>query len=95
MDHSKLELIFDSPVTWNERTVDQFYVSKKRLEVETGYAEGNRVILQLKVPWTAEERESSLLTYVDSESWSQDRLLIGLNGLAALTFCDTPILEYP
>ena len=32
------------------------------------------------------------LTYLDSRAWSVDNLLYGENGIAALTFCDVPIL---
>jgi hypothetical protein len=31
------------------------------------------------------------LTYLDSDRWSQEKLLWGANGLAALTFCDVDI----
>jgi len=34
-----------------------------------------------------------LITYLDELSWSQDRLLVGRNGIAALTFCNVPISE--
>ena len=27
------------------------------------------------------------------ETWSQDRLLIGKNGIAALTFCNVPVSD--
>jgi hypothetical protein len=32
------------------------------------------------------------ITYLDSRSWSQDQLLLGQNGIAALTFCDVAVL---
>jgi hypothetical protein len=31
------------------------------------------------------------ITYLDSAAWSQDKLLRGKNGIAALTFCEAPI----
>ena len=31
------------------------------------------------------------VTYLKEMDWSQDKLLIGVNGIAALTFCDVPI----
>jgi hypothetical protein len=34
---------------------------------------------------------SNMGSYLDSKSWSQDRLLDGANGIAALTFCEVPI----
>ena len=42
--------------------------------------------LKLKEPVQAGK-----ITYLDEMSWSQDRLLIGKNGIAALTFCNVPI----
>jgi hypothetical protein len=47
---------------------------------------GNVLTLMLKQASTAET-----ITYLDSKSWSQDRLLDGANGIAALTFCEVPI----
>lgn len=32
------------------------------------------------------------LTYLDNKSWSQTKLLREENGIAALTFCDVPIM---
>jgi hypothetical protein len=49
----------------------------------------------LKQPIAGAGSEPALLTYVDSDSWGQDRLLFGVNGRAVLTFCDVPILEPP
>ena len=31
------------------------------------------------------------ITYLKESKWSQDTLLLGGNGLAALTFCDVPL----
>ena len=31
------------------------------------------------------------ITYLKEIAWSQDTLLTGANGLAALTFCEVPI----
>lgn len=43
-------------------------------------------ILQKQVP-------AGKTTYLDEMSWSQDRLLIGKNGIAALTFCNVLISD--
>jgi len=32
------------------------------------------------------------ITYLKEIAWSQDTLLNGANGIAALTFCEVPIL---
>ncbi|MBJ7396088.1 MAG: hypothetical protein JHC76_08585, partial [Akkermansiaceae bacterium] len=47
---------------------------------------GNVVTLKLKAPATAGK-----ITYIKETNWSQDRLLIGANGIAALTFADVEI----
>jgi hypothetical protein len=54
--------------------------------VASGSAKGAVVTLKLRAP-----SEAKTLTYIDSATWSQDRLLRGANGIAALTFCDVPI----
>jgi hypothetical protein len=33
------------------------------------------------------------ITYLKEMDWSQEKLIIGANGIAALTFCDVPISE--
>jgi hypothetical protein len=35
--------------------------------------------------------EAKNITYLDSASWDPERLLRGLNGIAALTFCEVPL----
>ena len=32
------------------------------------------------------------ISYLDEMSWSQTNLIFGTNGIAALTFCEVPIL---
>ena len=38
--------------------------------------------------------DAGRISYLDSASWSQSRLLRGENGIAALTFCEVPIVPY-
>jgi hypothetical protein len=94
-DRKTVELVFDSPMTWNDRCIDMFYIGARRLDIESGYVEGERIVLRLMQPIAGARSEPVLLTYVDSDSWGQDRLLFGVNGRAVLTFCDVPILETP
>ncbi|MBL8762085.1 MAG: hypothetical protein JNL50_12365, partial [Phycisphaerae bacterium] len=42
--------------------------------------------LKLKAPSTARH-----ITYLKEAKWSQDLLLVGENGIAALTFCEVPV----
>ncbi len=78
---------FDQPVRWDDALAGQFYLDGEKGRVVSGSGSGNRVALKLAAPSTAQK-----LTYLDSKSWSQATLLRGENGLAALTFCEVPIL---
>jgi hypothetical protein len=77
---------FDQPVKWNDGLVSEFYLDGEKGKVASGSASGNVVTLKLKARSSART-----LTYLDSKSWSQSRLLRGENGIAALTFCEVPL----
>ena len=87
---SKEEIMmeFDQPVVWDNALVSEFYLDGKRGQVAAGTVSGNVIRLKLTAASTAQA-----LTYLDSESWGQDKLLRGANGIAALTFCEVPILS--
>ena len=51
-----------------------------------GSVSGNVLTFKLKAASTAQN-----ITYLKETAWSQDTLLNGANGLAALTFCEVPI----
>ena len=57
--------------------------------VVSGTVSGNVVTLKLKEPSPAKK-----ITYVKETNWSQDRLLIGANGIAALTFAEVELGSY-
>lgn len=80
-------LEFDQPVKWHNALATEFYLDAQRGKVASGIASGNLVTLNLTAASAARK-----LTYLDSAAWSPDRLLRGENGIAALTFCDVPIL---
>jgi hypothetical protein len=82
----ELVLEFDQPVKWDDKLVSEFYPDGEKGKVASGSAAGAVVTLKLKAPSNAKT-----LTYIDSATWSQDRLLSGTNGIAALTFCDVPV----
>jgi len=82
----ELVLEFDQPVTWNDKLTSEFYPDGAKGMVASGSGNGAVVTLKLQAPSKAKR-----LTYLDSATWSQDRLLRGENGIAALTFCDVPI----
>jgi hypothetical protein len=81
-----IALEFDQPVVWNDSLATQFYLDDAEGHVVGGEATGNVLILTLKEP-TAFER----ITYLKEKSWKQDNILIGENGMAALTFCNVPV----
>ena len=74
---------FDQPVKWDNALASQFYLDGEKGKVASGAAAGNVVRFKLTAASTARK-----LTYLDSSSWSQDKLLRGENGIAALTFCE-------
>ena len=80
-------LEFDQPVTWETNLISEFYFDGKNGMVASGNVSENRVALKLTAATAAEK-----ITYLDSKNWSQARLLRGQNGIAALTFCEVPIL---
>lgn len=79
---------FDQPVKWNDTLASQFYLDGEKGKVSSGAGSGNRIALKL-----ASASKARKLTYLDSSSWSQKTLLRGENGIAALTFCDVPLLS--
>ena len=81
-----IALEFDQPVVWQDSLTDQFYLDGFAEKGVTGAVSGNVVTLKLK-----ETSAASKITYLKEMNWSQDKLLIGANGIAALTFCDVPI----
>ena len=79
-------LEFDQPVVWADALAGQFYVDGEKDKVASGALSGNVLTLTLKEPTAATK-----LTYLKETAWSQDKLLLGTNGIAALTFCDVGI----
>jgi hypothetical protein len=77
---------FDQPVKWDNTLVSEFYLDGTKNKVASGSVSGNVVTLKLVAATTAQK-----LTYLDSDSWSQKQLLRGVNGIAALTFCEVPL----
>jgi hypothetical protein len=82
-----VELTFDQPVIWDEKLVGQFYLDGERASVVSGEVRGNVLTLRLSAPSGA-----SRITYLREVDWSQDKLLMGANGLAALTFANVPLV---
>jgi hypothetical protein len=81
-----IALEFDQPVVWTDALASQFYLDGESGKVVSGSVNGNVLRLKLAAPVTAQR-----ITYLDSKSWSPTNLLYGVNGIAALTFCNVPI----
>jgi len=82
----RIALEFDQPVVWSENLVGQFYLDDEKDKVASGGVKGNVLTLKLKEASAAQK-----ITYLKEIAWSQDNLLLGANGIAALTFCKVPI----
>jgi hypothetical protein len=83
-----IALELDQPVVWADVLASQFYLDGIADKVASGAVSGNVVTLQLK-----EASAVKKITYLKEMDWSQEKLMIGVNGIAALTFCNVPILE--
>jgi len=81
-----LTLEFDQSVVWLDSLATQFYLDGEPDRIASGSAKGSTLTLKLKSPATPKT-----ITYLQEKKWSQDTLLLGENGLAALTFCEVPI----
>ena len=79
-------LEFDQTVVWFDDLVDEFYLDDEPNLVASGEAVGKKLTLKLK-----EARNVKKITYLKEQSWSQDKLLKGGNGIAALTFCNVTL----
>jgi hypothetical protein len=85
-----IELEFDQPIQWQEQLAREFYLDGVRIKEVRGSATGKVLTLKLSEPTGA-----TTITYLKEIDWRQDRLLKGINGLAALTFCNVPIEIQP
>jgi hypothetical protein len=86
-EHDTLTLEFDQPVIWFEQLASQFYLDGEPELIASGSTRANTVTLKLKARSTAKH-----ITYLKEANWNQETLLLGENGLAALTFCEVPII---
>jgi hypothetical protein len=87
-DSARLQLLleFDQPIGWDPALVSEFWLDGIQGRVASGITEGHRLILTLREP-----SQARTLTYLNSASWNPKRLLRGINGIAALTFCEVPL----
>lgn len=85
----RIELVFDQPIEWNNKLTREFYLDGIRAKITAASVSGNTLTLELTEPTSATK-----ITYIKEIDWSQDRLLKGTNGLAALTFCNVLIQNH-
>ena len=85
-----IALEFDQPIVWKDVLAAEFYLDGEKGKVASGGISGNVVLLKLK-----EASAARKISYLKELSWSQDRLMVGSNGIAALTFCEVPIASSP
>ncbi len=83
-----ITLEFDQPVLWIDTLIGEFYLDGIKDLVVSGSVSGNTLTLKLKEASTAKK-----ITYLKESTWSQDRLMLGANGIAALTFAEVEIAE--
>ena len=81
-----IALEFDQPIVWADALTGQFYLDGEKDKVVSGALSGNVLTLKLSAPSAAAK-----ITYLKEANWSQDKLVIGTNGIAALSFCDVPV----
>jgi hypothetical protein len=84
-NRSIVTLTFDQPVVWMDSLRSEFLIDGKRGQVLRGEATGNTMRL------VTSGSSGRTLSYLDSAAWSQQRLLRGKNGIAALTFAGVAI----
>jgi len=82
-------LEFDQPVVWTDVLASQFDLGEAKDKVASGSVTGNVLTLKLREP-----AQGKTITYLKESRWNQDTLLLGANGLAALTFCDVDIAAH-
>lgn len=79
-------LTFDQAVVWQDEVAQQFFLDGEKDWVTGGQVSGNVLTLTLKAASAA-----SRITYLKESSWNKEHLLLGANGMGALTFCDVPL----
>jgi hypothetical protein len=85
-EQNEIAIEFDQPVVWQESLIRDFYLDDEAGKVNSGSVKENVLLLKLN-----QSGKAARLTYLKERDWNEDRLLLGTNGLAALTFCDVTI----
>ena len=83
----EMALVFDQDVTFELEAAGRFYLDGEDGKVVSGDVSGNILTLKLAAPSAAKT-----VTYIKGGAWRQESPIVwGINGVAALTFCEVPI----
>ena len=87
----EITLRFDQNVKFDAAALGRFYLDGEAGKFAAGNVAGNVITLQLTAPSGATK-----ITYIKGGVWKQEEAIIrGTNDIAALTFCEVPILPAP
>lgn len=85
----EITLEFDQEMSFEVETAGHLYLDGEKSQVTAGRVSGNLIILKL-----SEHSNAEKITYLEGKRWANSvPLLRGINGVAALTFCNMPILN--
>jgi hypothetical protein len=89
---TEIALEFDQPMRWKDECKAWIELDGKPAPVSTGKADGNTISIQLSA-----SSEAKTIAYISGKSWDgmADRLLYGINGIAALAFSSVPLQPAP
>jgi len=87
----EIALDFGQPMTWKDEMKRNIYLDGAAAPIGSGSVSGNVITLKLTAPSSAR-----VIAYLSGKDWDgkPTHLIYGANGIAALTFCDVPILSH-
>ena len=87
---NEIVLEFDQDMLWDPLDALNIYLDGVKGQIKSASATGKRITLQLTAPSTAKT-----IDYLADTDWdgSRDSLLLGANGIAALTFFEVPVAQ--
>lgn len=85
-----LILEFNQDIVWHDKLTSQFYLNDKEGLIQEGKGkDGSQLVLKFDP-----NIQPLHITYLRERSWNQDNLLLGKNGIAALTFCKVRVFSW-
>ena len=88
--HDEIALEFGQEMTWNPLALLNLYLDGVKGKLTSGSVSGNLITLKLAAP-----SEAKTIDYLADNDWdgSRDNLILGANGIAALSFCEVPLAQ--